>query len=287
MLVDSARGPVALDALDPAPESTRGFQILAGDPATIWQSFAGGALIAAEPLAWRLQLKPGDSLVLDTPHGARSFPIAGVYREYGNDRGGVLMRRAVYRRLWGDESVSGLGIYLDHGVNADAVIAAMYAAASARQALLIGSNADVRSLSMSIFERTFVVTRVLDWLAAGVAAVGLVSALLAWQLEHTHELAVLRSVGLTPAGTAILIESQTGFMGLVALLAAIPAGLATAILLVEVINRRAFGWQIDLHVRPSQIGSALALSLAAAFVAGLYPAWRNMRCGIAGALREE
>ncbi len=287
VLVDSARGPVALDALDPAPESARGFQILAGDPATIWQSFAGGALIAAEPLAWRLQLKPGDSLVLDTPHGARSFPIAGVYREYGNDRGGVLMRRAVYRRLWGDESVSGLGIYLDHGVNADAVIAAMYAAASARQALLIGSNADVRSLSMSIFERTFVVTRVLDWLAAGVAAVGLVSALLAWQLEHTHELAVLRSVGLTPAGTAILIESQTGFMGLVALLAAIPAGLATAILLVEVINRRAFGWQIDLHVRPSQIGSALALSLAAAFVAGLYPAWRNMRCGIAGALREE
>ena len=36
---------------------------------------------------------------------------------------------------------------------------------------------------MRIFERTFVITRVLYWLAAGVAAVGLVSALLAWELR--------------------------------------------------------------------------------------------------------
>jgi putative ABC transport system permease protein len=287
VLVDSPRGPVALDALVLAPESSRGVQLVAGNTAAIWQEFARGAVIAAEPLAWRLQLKTGESLVLDTPLGPRSFPVAGIYREYGNDRGGVLMASAVYRGLWNDPSISGLGIYLDPGVNPDAMVTAMYAATSGRQALLIGSNAEVRALSMSIFERTFVVTRVLDWLAAGVAAVGLVSALLAWELEHAHDLAVLRSVGLTPVGTAVLIQSQTGFMGLVALLAAIPAGLATALLLVEVINRRAFGWRIDLHVHPAQLGSALALSLTAAFVAGIYPAWRSARIPIAAALREE
>jgi putative ABC transport system permease protein len=287
VLVDSPRGPVALDALVLAPESSRGVQLVAGNTAAIWQEFARGAVIAAEPLAWRLQLKTGESLVLDTPLGPRSFPVAGIYREYGNDRGGVLMASAVYRGLWNDPSISGLGIYLDPGVNPDAMVSAMYAATSGRQALLIGSNAEVRALSMSIFERTFVVTRVLDWLAAGVAAVGLVSALLAWELEHAHDLAVLRSVGLTPVGTAVLIQSQTGFMGLVALLAAIPAGLATALLLVEVINRRAFGWRIDLHVHPAQLGSALALSLTAAFVAGIYPAWRSARIPIAAALREE
>ena len=61
--------------------------------------------------------------------------------------------------------------------------------------------------------------------AAGVAAVGLISSLLAWELERSRELAVIRSLGLTPAGTAILVEAQTGFMGLAALLARVVASM--------------------------------------------------------------
>ena len=151
----------------------------------------------------------------------------------------------------------------------------------------IRSNADIRALSMRIFERTFVITRVLYWLAAGVAAVGLVSALLAWELERSRELALLRTLGLTPRATALLVVSQTAFMGLAALLAAIPAGLITALVLTDVINRRAFGWQIDLHLTATQFSNALWVALASAVVAGLYPAWRSARLPLAGGLREE
>ena len=84
-----------------------------------------------------------------------------------------------------------------------------------------------------------------------------------------------------------MIEAQTGFMGLVALLAAIPAGLLTAIVLTEVINRRAFGWRIDLHLSAAQFTNALLLALVAALVAGVYPAWRTARASIAGDIREE
>jgi putative ABC transport system permease protein len=140
---------------------------------------------------------------------------------------------------------------------------------------------------MRIFERTFVITRVLYWLAAGVAAVGLVSALLAWELERSRELAILRSLGLTPRGTALLVLAQTTFMGLAALLAAIPAGLLTALVLTGVINRRAFGWQIDLHLAPAQFTDALWLALAAALAAGVYPAWRSAHAPLANGLREE
>jgi putative ABC transport system permease protein len=120
-----------------------------------------------------------------------------------------------------------------------------------------------------------------------VAAIGLVSALLAWELERSRELAILRSLGLTPRATALLIEIQTGFMGLVALLAAIPAGVLTGILLIEVINRRAFGWEIDLHLTSTQFTNALLLAMTAALVAGLYPAWRSGRAPIASDIREE
>jgi len=83
------------------------------------------------------------------------------------------------------------------------------------------------------------------------------------------------------------VLAQTIFMGIAALLAAIPAGLLTALVLTGVINRRAFGWQIDLHLAPAQFTDALWLALAAALAAGVYPAWRSARAPLANGLREE
>jgi putative ABC transport system permease protein len=285
--VTSPSGPVDLDAVRLARESYAGFRFTAGDPARAWGEFAHGAVLISEPLAWRLSLAPGSALTLITAAGARAFPVAGVYREYGNDRGEVLIDLDEYRRWWRDAGIAGLGLYLAPGVSALEVSDAVRAAAGTRQALLVRSNAAIRALSMRIFERTFLITRVLYWLAAAVAAVGLVSALLAWELERARELALLRTLGLTPAATAALVLAQTVFMGLVALLAAIPAGLLTALTLTEVINRRAFGWRIDLHLAPAQFVNALWLALAAALAAGIYPAWRSARAALASGLREE
>jgi putative ABC transport system permease protein len=287
VVVESPGGPVPLSAVRLTHAGYSALQMSAGDAAKAWQEFAHGAVIISEPLAWRLQLRLGDELPLSTASGVRKFQIAAIYREYGNDRGNVLMSLAQYRRLWRDDEITSMGIYLAPGAQPTTVIAAMRAAVRGQQALLIRSNADIRAVSMSIFERTFVITRVLYWLAAGVAAVGLISSLLAWELERSHELAIVRSIGLTPLGTAALIEAQTGFMGLVALVAAIPAGFLTALVLTDVINRRAFGWQIDLHLTATQFTNALLLALAAASVAGLYPAWRTARAPIAGEIREE
>jgi putative ABC transport system permease protein len=285
--VPSAHGPLSLDALELAPASRAGIQILASSVEDTWSAFARGSLIVSDSLAWRLQLEPGEVIQLVTPGGARAFPVAGVYREYGNDRGNALIDRAVYRRIWQDDAITSLGLYLAPGIGASAMIERLRAALAGSQNLHMRSNAELRALSMRIFERTFVITRVLYWLAAGVAAIGLLSALLAWQLERSRELAMLRSLGVTPAGAAALIQAQTSFMGLVALLAAVPTGIATAIMLIDVINRRAFGWQIDLHLRAAPFIDALLLALAAALLAGLYPAWRAARAPLATEMREE
>jgi putative ABC transport system permease protein len=285
--VASPAGPLDVDAVKLVAESYAGFRFTRGDPGHAWPEFARGAILVSEPLAWRLSLAPHDSLTLTTASGAHAFTVAGVYREYGNDRGEVLMDLRQYQRWWHDEGIAALGIYLAPGMPAAQAIGELRAAVHGRQALLIRSNADIRALSMRIFERTFVITRVLYWLAAGVAAVGLVSALLAWELERARELALLRSLGLTPRATAALVIAQTAFMGLAALLAAIPAGLLTALVLTDVINRRAFGWQIDLHLTSAQFANALWLALAAALAAGLYPAWRSARAPLAAGLREE
>jgi putative ABC transport system permease protein len=224
---------------------------------------------------------------LQTADGPRDFDIAGVYREYGNDRGNIMMSRNVYARLWHDEAVTSMGLYLAPGTDVNRVMDAIRESSRGHQSLAMTSNANLRALSMRIFERTFVITRVLYWLTAGVAAIGLISALLAWELERARELAIVRSLGLTPRGTAALIEAQTGFMGFVAYLASIPAGLLTAVLLITVINRRAFGWLIDLHITGTQLFNAFAVAMVAALVAGAYPAFRASRAPLASDIRED
>jgi putative ABC transport system permease protein len=285
--VDLPSGPMAIDAVQLARGGYAGMPLTVGDPERAWPAFEHGAILISEPLAWRTQLGLGNELTLPTASGPHVFHIAGIYREYGNDRGNVLMSVREYRKWWHDDSITALGLYLAPHARLATVMAQLRAAAQGRQALFISSNSELRDLSMSIFERTFIITRGLYWLAAGVAAIGLISALLAWELERSHELAILRSIGLTPGGAAVLIEAQTGFMGLIALLAAVPTGLLTALLLVDVINRRAFGWQIELHLTQAQFGNAFLLSLAAALAAGLYPAWRIARAPIASNIREE
>jgi putative ABC transport system permease protein len=286
-IVESPQGSIPVDALSLIPESKEGIALVEGDPAPAWEAFDRGAIIVSEPLAWRLQLEVGDRLTLTTAAGNRDFAIAGVYREYGNDRGNVLMNRDVYRRAWQDDQITGMGLYLEQGADHETVMQALESAGAGRQALAVISNAQIRDLSMRIFERTFTITRVLYWLAAGVAAIALISALLAWELERSRELAIVRALGLTPRGAAVLVEAQTGFMGLAALLAALPAGVLTGVLLIEVINRRAFGWQIDLHLNATQFANAFMLAMVAALIAGLYPAWRTGRAPIATEVREE
>jgi putative ABC transport system permease protein len=285
--VESAVGPALLDALQPARASYDGISLIAGERSRVWPAFERGEVLLSEPFAFRHALRVGDAIELMTAGGPQSFRIAGVYRDYGTDRGAVLIHRDIYRQAWGDDGITSLGLYIEPGVQPVAVIDELRAATSDRQTLLMRSNRDLRALSMQIFERTFAITRVLYWLATAVACVGLLSALLAYQVERSRELALLRALGATPAGVAALVETQTAFLGLAAAAAAIPTGVLAALILIDVINRRAFGWHIDFHWSSVEVAQTVALALGAALLAGLYPAWRSARVAIAASMREE
>ena len=155
------------------------------------------------------------------------------------------------------------------------------------QALVISSSRSIREASMKIFDRSFAITEVLRLLAALIAFVGIVSALMALQLERTRELGVLRAIGVTPRQLWRLVMVETGLMGLIAGLLALPVGTATAALLVLVLNQRSFGWALDLHITPAILFQDLALAIVAALLAGIYPALKVARTSPAEALRTE
>src|SRR6185312_11654043 len=58
VIVDSARGPIRVDALRMVAASREALQLTTSDaPATTWEKFEHGAVVVSEPLAWHLQLK--------------------------------------------------------------------------------------------------------------------------------------------------------------------------------------------------------------------------------------
>jgi putative ABC transport system permease protein len=192
-----------------------------------------------------------------------------------------------YRALWDDPQVSSLGLHAAPGVDVDALVSELRAAAGGEQLIAISSNRALRDASLEIFDRTFAITGVLQVLATIVAFVGVLAALMALQLERARELGVLRANGLTPGQLWGLVIGQTGLIGLAAGLLALPVGVMMAAVLVYVINRRSFGWTLLFQLDTALFAQALLVALTAALLAGLYPAWRMGRTPPALALREE
>src|SRR5207248_1806630 len=199
----------------------------------------------------------------------------------------VMMNLAHYQAAWNDNSISSIGLYATPGTDVDALVQRLRGLLSADQVVNIRSNRALRESSLEIFDRTFAITSVLQLLATIVAFVGILAALMALQLERARELGMLRANGLTPRQLWGLVISQTGLMGLTAGLLALPVGVALAAVLVFVINKRSFGWTLLFRLDGGLFAQALLVAVAAALLAGLYPAWRMSRTSPALALREE
>ena len=80
---------------------------------------------------------------------------------------------------------------------------------------------------------------------------------------------------------------ETGLLGASAGLLSIPVGYILAWILVFIINQRSFGWTLQMLVQPGPFVQAFVLSVSAALLAALYPAWRLSRVQTAEALRGE
>jgi putative ABC transport system permease protein len=285
----SPAGPVRLVAMDAGTRSlARTFELKEGRPAEAWPAFqTGDAVLVSEPFTSRTGVRAGSTLRLRTAQGDRGFRVMGTYYDYASDQGVVLMSRATYLRHWNDPALSGFALDLAPGADVDRVVERLRATAGAGQALAIQSNRSLKKISLEIFDRTFLITSVLRLLAALVAFIGVLSSLMALQLERARELGVLRANGMTPGQVWQLVTAQTGLMGLAAGLLSLPVGLTLAAVMIYVVNRRSFGWTIRMELAPGVLLQALLLALAAAVLAGIYPAYRMARTSPALALREE
>ena len=287
-MLASEDGPLRAVALQLFPKGERAFDFKEGGGARGFREFRQeDGVFLSESLAYRRGLGAGDTIELPTDRGPFPARVVGVFYDYGSDQGVVMLSRRTYENYWSDRGVTSLGLFVADGRSVDRVIEELQSLVGEGQLVVIRSNRAVKSASMEVFDRTFAITGVLRILAFVVAFIGVLSALMALQLERAREVGVLRAHGLTPGQIWQLVTAQTGLMGLVAGLLAIPAGLLLATVMIFVVNQRSFGWTLQMEVGPGILVQAVLLALVGALLAGIFPSWRMARTAPALSLREE
>ncbi|MEJ2603769.1 MAG: FtsX-like permease family protein [Gammaproteobacteria bacterium] len=287
MTLPSEVGEIAVRAAKAGPKGY-GETLVAGDPETAFEALAGGdAILLAEAFASLSGLGVGDKLTLPTTAGPRAFRVTGIFRDYRTAGSSAMLPYGVVSDLWGYRPPYGVGIYRADGADRAAIESALGDFAAARGDIQLAANEEIRRVTLNVFDQTFEITSVLRLLAGIIAFFGILSALLALQLERRREVATLRAIGFTRRQTGANALAQTTLLGLVSGLLALPLGVVLAALLIYVINQRSFGWTMGFVVAPGQLVTGLLLAVLAAFLAGTWPARQLAAQPIAANLRGE
>jgi putative ABC transport system permease protein len=288
-VADSPRGAVGIAAFENPDYGLERLFASADRPATeIWDAMLAGAVLVSEPLATRWGLPAhGGSVALLTNQGQKTFPVAGIFHDYSSSQGYVSIAMDVYRRYWNDSTVTALSLRLAPGIVPETMVRELQDALSEIQSVSISDNRGLRRDVLTIFDRTFAITNALRLLATLVAFLGVLSALLSVQLEKTRELGILRAIGLTARQLWRLTLLETGLLGASAGLLAMPTGVALSLILIYIINRRSFGWTLQVAMAPGTFVMAFLVAVAAALLAGVYPAYRLGRMATAEAMHGE
>ena len=243
-------------------------------------------LFIGETLARKAGVWVGDALPIHTPTGVQNFPVVAVYYDYSAGDGAVAMDLRTMEQAFGPGPVSSTALYLRPGADAAAVVAELQAALPDAP-LEMRSNRRLRDEVLAIFDQTFAITRLLQFMSLLIAVCGIALMLLVLAREQAPELALCRSLGARGRQLFGVFVGKGLSMGVMGLALGSVGGVLLAGLLIYVINRAYFGWTIQPYADWGLIAQQAATILGAAVLASLYPAFRARQTSAAALSRDD
>ena len=212
------------------------------------------------------------------PNGAAvtRVRIAGVWRDYARQHGSLVIHSADYARISGDPRAHDAALWMLEGVSAIALLAAIKTRLPEITTLDLIETADVRALSIKVFDRTFAVTYALEAVAVLIGLAGMVAAFSGLIVARRKEFGMLRHLGLTRRELTTMLTLEGAALAALGALLGIALGVILAAILVFVINPQSFGWSMDFHIPALQLAAFAATLIAAAAFAAWLTARRVM-----------
>jgi putative ABC transport system permease protein len=203
--------------------------------------------------------------------------VAGVWRDYARQAGAIAVSRDAYRAATGDETVTDVALWLAPGASAAEVSARLQSVAGDR--IEVNEADRIRALSLSIFDRSFAVTYLLEVVAIVIGMFGVATAFGAQALARAKEFGMLRHLGVARREILRLLGFEAMLLTAIAIAAGLVLGGAVSLVLVRVVNPQSFHWTMDFDVPWPLLAivaaALLACAAATARVAGRAAASRS------------
>lgn len=215
---------------------------------------------------------PGTVIALPIAGKPERFTVAGVWRDYARPQGALVIERERYIALTGDRSATSGALWLAPGANLEDVSRAITRDVPGGAKLELAAPAEIRDVSLKVFDRTFAVTYALELAAVVIGLFGLSSSFGALVLSRRREFGMLRHIGMTRRQIGAMLAVEGLAVSAVGLLAGFGLGWLISLVLIHVVNRQSFHWGMELSVPWAVLaGSAvvvLALSTLTALASG-------------------
>ncbi|MEN3355190.1 MAG: putative transport system permease protein [Betaproteobacteria bacterium] len=250
----------------------------ARDPPPAWLSE-----VAADLLDRRL----GERIELPLGNTVRTFVVAGIWRDYARQNGAIVIDRARYVALTGDERANEAVLYLERAAAADQVAQRLRSTLEHAEGVEIASTRELKAVSLGIFDRTFAVTYALEIAAVVIGLFGVSTSFSAQALARRREFGVLRHLGVTKGQIGAMLACEGIAVGGLGVLAGLALGWIISLILVHVINRQSFHWSMDMHLPWSDLALLAAALVIAAAVTAASSGRRAMSDEVTRAVRED
>ncbi|NBV86111.1 MAG: FtsX-like permease family protein, partial [Verrucomicrobia bacterium] len=206
--------------------------------------------LVSETFATRFRLHRNDWVSIPTPKGPRSLQICGVYTDFGDDQGLVLVDGRHLAEWFSTDAVSTLCLSLKPGADPEQLRGLLRAA---RPGIAVFTNAHLRSEVMRIFRQTFAITYALEAIGVIVALAGLGITLASILAERKAELTTLRALGMSRKEIAAVAAWEGTLLALAGTLGGLLCSFGLGALLIFVINKQTFGWTLQPSLPTAQL----------------------------------
>ncbi|GAB3433388.1 ABC transporter permease [Massilia solisilvae] len=232
------------------------------------------------------KVHPGSRISIPLGGAPRQFFVAGVWRDYANQSGSVVIRLADYRALTGDREVTDAAMWAQPGTSAEQ-LAQSIRALPFGPALTLAQPGEIRAISLKIFDRSFAVTYLLEAIAIAIGLSGVAATFSAQTLARAREFGMLRHVGVTRAQVLRILAFEGGFLTSLGVLCGFALGLFISLILVFVVNPQSFHWTMQLHLPWPLIGTVAAVLVVASILTALASGRYALSGGPVRAVRED
>lgn len=250
------------------------------------QAHARGEVVVNEAFGLRFGRHAGDLITFEAAGRMLEKRIAGVFVDYGDSRGDIVLNGPEYRALFPADAPAQVALFLPDEVDRDAAKRDFLASLGPDVRVEMVSVADVRRRMLEVFEQTFAITRGMELVAAAVAVIAVLTVLFALLAERRSEVGILRALGASSAQVGASIGVQAGLLGAAGALVGCGAGIGVGWLLVDVVQAQSFRWTIELHLPWLAMAETFAGVTLVCAAAGLWPALVAARWSPREMLRE-